>query len=155
MTTTSKYAIEETIQARLRDYSFGGTTIGTLTSNRVIIDWAPDNTQFPCVVMRIIDWQSDASLSNMAVTFDVEVMVYGRGRTPSTVSTVKQIADLAEQALLTWKESSATLGLTFGQFSQRDTVPPPPEPADREVFAERVLVTCQSFPRYITDALTS
>lgn len=153
MSTTSQSAIIETIVARLLAYSFGGTTIATLAGSRVYIDWPPDSASFPCVVARIANWQSDPQLGNVMADFDLECMVYGRGRTAPNARTVKQIADLIEQAMLTWLESSPTLGLSYGNTVNRETLPIPPDPFDRDVMAERVAVSCSTVPRYITDVL--
>lgn len=155
MSSTSQSAVIETIVARLLAYSFGGTTINTLAGGRVYIDWPPDDAAFPNVLVRITNWQSDPQYGNARSTFDVEIMVYGRGRSATNARTVKQIADLAEQALLTWRESSSTLGLSFGRTSERETAPPPPDPFDREVMAERILVNGVSWARYLTDAIAA
>lgn len=149
MSTTSQSAIIETIAARLLAYSFGGTAIATLAGSRVYIDWPPDSAAFPCVVARIASWQS----GNVMADFELECMVYGRGRTAANARAVKQIADLIEQAMLTWLESSPTLGLSYGKTVDRETLPVPPDPFDRDVMAERVAVSCSTVPRYVTDAL--
>lgn len=153
MTTTSQSAVAETIHARLLAYTFGGASIATLAGSRLYIDWPPDNAAFPCAVIRIANWQSDRQLGNVMANFDLECMVYGRGRTAANARTVKQIADLIEQAMLTWLESSPTLGLSFGNDVSRETLPVPPDPFDRDVMAERVTVSCSTVPRYVTDVL--
>lgn len=153
MTTTSQSAVIETIRARLLSYTFGGTDINTLTAGRVYIDWPPDNAPFPCAVMRIANWQRHPDFS-VARMFTVEIMVYGRGRNAANARTVKQIADLCEQALETFMEASADLGLTWGDdHIERETVPPPTEEFDREVMAERLAASGVCYPRYLTDVL--
>lgn len=153
MSTTSQSAVAETIHAHLLAYSFGGNAIATLTGSRVFIDWPPDNAAFPCAVIRIANWQPDPQYGHAFVNFNLECMVYGRGRSAANARTVKQIADLIEQAMLTWLESSPTLGLSFGKTPTRETLPVPPDPFDRDVMAERVSVSCETVPRYITDVL--
>lgn len=153
MTTTSRSALVKTIVDRLKTYvDAGGNSIGTLASNRVYVTQAPDDTAFPCLVVRAINWQTTAELNNTQATFDLEVMVMHRPR--SAEQAAELLGDLVEEAMLTWRESSAALGLSFANTSRRDTYPPLPTPADRELVQHRVMVSCTTWPHYLTAALT-
>jgi hypothetical protein len=143
----------ETIVARLLAYTFDGDSIAALTASRVYIDQPPDNTSFPCLVIRSLNQRTAAQYNNTRKDFELEVMIYVKGRTAANARLAEQLGDLTEQALLTWVESSATLGLSFGREADRETVPPPQEPADRDIIGVRVLVQCATWPRYLTDAL--
>jgi hypothetical protein len=78
-------------------------------------------------------------------------MCHGRPRAKEIQTEL--LADLATEALLTWRESSAVLGLSFGRNFRRDTLPPSPDPGDRELVQVRAVIGCMSVPRYLTSAL--
>lgn len=156
MSTSSKNALMATIVARIKAYvnpvAFPfGVTVGTYVGDRIYRSQAPDDADVPYIVLRAINAQTDPAFNNTRVNFDLEVMVFGRPR--SAEQTVETIADLVEQALLTWRESGATLGLSFARTSLRDTLPPLPDPANRELVQVRLLIECATWPRYLTTAL--
>lgn len=153
MSTTTKVDLVKTIVARIKAYTFGGTSVGALTGNRVYVSQAPDATTYPYVVVRKINSHTDPQYANVKEVFEIEAMCFGRPR--STEQTVELIAELVKQSLLTWVESGATLGLSFARSAQDDTLPPVPDPGDREVVQVRVIVECVSWPRYLTLPLTA
>lgn len=155
--TTLTSDMLKSVVARLLAFTDdSGNTLNTrLGANGVWIGRAPDNvftSTARWIVVRKINTQSSIDFGNTAQTFDIEVMCYGRGA--GAEQAVELDADLAEAALLTWFESGASLGITWGRQSERDTLEPPPEPYDRELVTVRIAVNCLSFPKYLTNALT-
>jgi hypothetical protein len=152
MSTASRSALVKTIVDRLKAYADGsGNSINTLTTGRVYVNQAPDATAFPCVVLRMLSWQTQAQFNNTQATFDLEVMVMHRPR--SKEQEAELIGDLVEEALLTWRESGASLGLSHANTSRRETIPPLPLPADRELVQHRLVISCTTWPRFLTTAL--
>lgn len=134
----------QTIVARLRDDA--GLT-------KVYISQAPDDAMTGRqTVVRKINALGDPAFANLRETFDLEVMCYGRPR--STEQAVEADAEAALVSLLTWRESGAAVGLSFARTWSKTTLPPPPAPADRELVTVRVVVSCVSWPAYLTTPLS-
>lgn len=73
-------------------------------------------------------------------------MLYGRPR--SQAVTIEDAADVCDQAMLRYVDSSS--GLTFSRERQRDTLPPFIDPADREVVQIRLLYSVKTWPLLLT-----
>jgi len=149
MSTTTRVNLMKTIITRVMGYSYGGTTVGTLTGNRVYVSQAPDDTLFPCVVLRAINGQTSPEYQNAREQFDLEVMCYGRPR--SSEQGVEQIADLVTQALITWTDGSS--GVVFGRSVQRSTIPPVGDASDRELVTVRLVVDVTAWSLSLVGAL--
>jgi hypothetical protein len=141
MSTDSTVALNKTVVARL---IAAGIT-------HMYVTQAPDLAVFPYGVLRRINVVSAPEYNNTRENFDFEITIYGRPR--STEQAVEALADIAEQSLLGWRESGPTLGLSFGRSVRRDTLPPPPDPGDRELVQVRLLISCATWPRYLTTVL--
>lgn len=149
MSTLDETAVAKMVVARLLAYvSPAAISVATLTGSKVYVSQAPDNTTGLYVVVRIINGQTDAQFNNLKENFDIECMCFGRPR--SAQQSVESLGTVVKQALLSWRDSSLTDGLTFGQTAQRDVLPPNPDPADRELVQVRVVVSCTTWPTYLT-----
>lgn len=148
----------KTAIARILAYTQdGGTTVttyvGSGSSARVYVSKAPDDAQYPYVVLRKMESESDPDYPNLREEYVIEAMCYGRPR--SKEQETEQIADLVEEALLTWHESSAANGLTYGvELDKRDTEPAFPEAVDSDIVAIRVRVRCCTWSKRLSNALT-
>lgn len=116
------------------------------TSPRLYNRVAPDASPYPYIVIRLSEGVPDVEVSNLRSAFTIEA----RCIHSKDDGTIEQIADLVEEALLTWVESSATLGLTFGQSSRRESQEPLPESPNRDLAEVTVYVTCISWATRLT-----
>lgn len=145
MSTASTAGLMNTIWTRL--------TSAPYSIARVYISQAPDAAVFPYIVFRKINGTSAPEYQNARENFEIEFMIFGRPR--SMEQAVEALGDTVLAAMLTWTESGATLGLTFAQSYQRDSLPPPPDPGDRELVQVRIAFQCATWPRYLTVPLTT
>lgn len=130
------------------------TYVGVGASARIFSSLAHDQTAYPYLVVRSSSGETDPEFANLRETFDVEITVYHRPR-GTNQKEAELLADLAEAALLTWQESSASLGLTYGQYRKhRETLTPEPDADVRDLVEIELVVTCGSWPRKLTNALT-
>jgi hypothetical protein len=130
-----------------------GDYVGTGASARIFANLAPDNVAYPYIVLRKFNSETSPEYGNLRQEYDLDVRCYGRPRGAKEQET-ELIADLVEGALLTWQESSTTLGLTYSHKSSRDTSEPDADPPDRDIVTVAVVVRCASWPKYVTNALT-
>ena len=121
-------------------------------SDRVYVSLAPDEIAYPYLVVHGENAQGDPEYGNLRQFFDVVARCVHRAR--ASEPDCETIADIVETALLTWRESTATLGVTQGQFLiRRDTVPPSTAPGDRDLTEIYVVVRCFSWAKFLTGAL--
>lgn len=156
MSTTTTPDLMDTIVKRIRAYvNANSQSMATVASARIYARQAPDVVQFPYVLLRIINRQTDPRYNNTRETFDIEALCHNRPRSKEpTERDTEILGDLVKQALLTWKESGYDLGLSFGREARGETLPVEPAPGDAEIVTVRVVVSCASWPKYLTAALT-
>lgn len=143
----------KTVIARLLAYqNDAGQQLSTYIAARVYVSQAPDDTSGTYLVVRKINTELDPEVGNLREEFDIEITGYGRPR--SKEQEVELVVDLAEEALITWKESSPALGLSYGRYANRDTEEPDPDPEDRDLVKVRTLVRCASWAKRLSNALT-
>lgn len=154
MASDSTANLAKTAVTRVLAYqNDGGADVGDYVSDRVYVGRAPDNPSGTYIVLRLINIEDDPEYpQGLRLEFDVEITVYGRGA--SKAQEVETVLDLAEEALLTWHESSAANGLTYGMRLQRETEPLDTDPEDRTLVAARSAVRCGSWPKRLSNALT-
>lgn len=127
--------------------------VGDYVGARVYVSQAPDDVAYPYVVLQKRPAQTDPEYANLREEYLIEALCVGAPR--SKEQETELIADLVEAALLTWHESSAALGLSFGmRTEERSTLPPDESPFDRNIVAVRVTVRCCSWSKRLTNALT-
>jgi hypothetical protein len=152
MSTSSTSAQLKTIAQRIQAYTGpSGSTVNTLCGGRIYLRQPAADAPFPHLVVRKVSASSDREFQNLRELFELEVTAYARSR--SGDDAVDDIADLVQQALLSWVESSPTLGATFTKSVRRDRLSFVASPADPEVVAVRLLFECASWPIYATAAL--
>lgn len=142
--------------ARVRSYTspVTGKTVARLCAGRVYNAHGgkyqdPESAAFPHVVLRKVNAQGD---DHGLERFEVEALVHHQGRNKG--ADCEEIADLVEQAMLTWKESSAAAGLSVGRVAARDTLPINTGPGVLpNVITVRILITATGFPRRLTLAV--
>lgn len=154
MSSDSTVNLAKTAVARILAYqNDAGADVGDYVDTRVYANRAPDNTSGTYVVVRLINIEDDPDYpAGLRIEFDVEITVFGRGA--NKAQEVETVLDLAEEALLTWHESSATNGLTYGMRLQRETEPVDTDPEDRTLVAARSAVRCCSWSKRLSNALT-
>jgi len=131
-----------------------GQYVGTGANARIYHTQAPDPATYPYIVVRNSAGETDPEFANLFEEFDVEITVYHRPR-GAAEKEAELIADLAEAAILTWHESSAALGLTYGQRRKhRETLRPDPDAEIRDLIEVELVVQCGSWPKKLTNALT-
>ena len=117
-----------------------------LDSPRLFIRIAPDACTYPYVVIRIMQSDTDTDYSNLRAIVQIEALCVHR----ADDGNVELVADLVEDALLTWRESSDTLGITFGQSSTRESREPINDPINRDLAEVALTVTCGSWEKRLT-----
>lgn len=153
MGSDSTVNLVKTAIARILAYTNdGGASVGTYIGTRCYANRAPDNTSGTYIVVRLTNSEDDPELGGLRVEFDAEITVFGRGA--DKAQEVETVLDLAEEALLTWHESSAANGLTYGMRIQRETEPLDTDPEDRSLVATRSAVRCCSWQKRLSNALT-
>lgn len=140
MSTTTTDLLETQLRNKLLDFvPLSGATLRARLgggNGRLWKDGAPDNAAYPFGVMRLINRLSRGEYNSERETFDLELMLYGRPRT--NAAAVEDAADVADQAMLRYKDASGG-ALTFSRARQRDTLPAFADPADREVVQVRLV----------------
>lgn len=142
--------------ARVKTYTSPtlATTVGRLTSNRVYPWQAPAAAPFPHVVIRKQNGVTNRELGNAQEMFDLEATCVAHPRENEVRA--EELADIVQQALLTWRESSSTIGLTLAlNLKSRDREESDIDTAtNQEVVVVRLVVECVSWPRLLTAAVT-
>jgi hypothetical protein len=154
MTTTSTDNLHTQIRNQLLTFvpKAGGQTLnqrlGGTGSNdgRLYKSQAPDTVVYPFGVMRLINQLTLGEYGSEREAMDLEIMLFGRPRSQGL--TIEDIADLCDQAMLRYVDSSS--GLVFSRSRQRDTMPQPVDPADREVVQIRLAYPLKVWPQYLT-----
>ena len=130
----------------------GGSTLNTAlggvgtNDGRLYKSQAPDTVAYPFGVMRMINRLTGGEYNGEREAFDLEIMLFGRPR--SQGKTIEDAADLFDQAMLRYRDGSS--GAIFSRSRQRDTMPAPVDPADREVVQIRLAYSCKAWPLYLT-----
>lgn len=122
----------------------GGATPG---AGRLWKDAAPDTAAYPFGIMRLINRVS----LNERERMDLEVVLYGRPRSQAVA--IEDAADLCDAAMLNYRDP--TSGLIFSHERQRDTLPPPTDPADREVVQVRLVYSLIVWPILLSQYVTA
>ena len=145
----------DAVVARLLSYESptSGTTVARLTAARVYNEHGgkyvvPATAKFPHVTVRKVNAGSDLQVVSRE-NFDVEILVHDRTR--PRAHHCEAIADVVEQAMLSWLESSQSAGLTVGQSVRRDTLPMvTAESRLSDVVTVRLLVGCYAWSKRTT-----
>lgn len=155
MDTSATTAIVDAIRARILDFvPVAPLTGGTLRSRgfKVYASGAvPDIAGWTgaYAILRLMNLvTSDAGLR---VRGDVELMCMARPRNPWGAQ-LEVYADVIDQALhnVAWRDDAGTKGLAFMQSRTRDTLPPFPDPVDREVVQVRIVQGIVIWPQMLT-----
>lgn len=139
----------DAIVARIKAYTSptASTTVARLAAGRVYGWQAPDNAAFPHVVVRKINARTDPQYAHLRENYDIEAMCFHQRPKERDC---ESIADVVEQSLLSWRESSTTLGLTFARTAQRDRLPYLNDAANKDIVTVRVIVGVAAFPKRLT-----
>jgi hypothetical protein len=149
MSTTSSNNTYVTLRNRLLNFTQQGTglKLQSIIGTRLYYIQIPDNNDtWPCASYRFINRITSGAYNGDRETADLEVMIFGRPR--SQQQTVEDAADICDEAMLRYIDS--TSGLIFSRSRQRDSLPPFDDPADREIVAVRLAYPCVIWPRYLT-----
>lgn len=145
--TTSTLTTEGLLQAArtqlLTHQTPAGDTLADTLADRLYLDQAPDTVTFPYGVLR---FQNRQRVQNMRIRGDLELMLFDRPR--SKAAALGASADIAEEALLGWRDASD--GLVWSDDCQRDVMPTFDAPADHEVVQLRLLFEIVAYPRLLT-----
>jgi hypothetical protein len=153
MTTLSTDGLFTQLRTHVLSYiPLTGTTLmqrlgtGTLASSRLWKDAPPDTAAYPYGVMRLLNQLTSGEYNGERERIDFEIMLFARPRAQAVA--LEDMADLIDQAMLRYRDASS--GLSFSRSRQRDTLPPPTSPADREVVQIRLVYPLVVWPRYLT-----
>lgn len=150
-TTDSTTDFVKAIVTRIRDYADANSrSVGTICDDRVFVSQAPDNADYPYVVL-LIDTRTDPDTANIKERFELTATAYGRPRAKEQETEL--LAELILKALLTWRVSGASDGLVVVTSAQRNSDPPLDEPEDRDIVARGVIAEGYSYPLYLTSAV--
>jgi hypothetical protein len=134
---------------RLLDYQPAGEMpLNAVLGGRLYAFEPPEPAQFPFAVMRLFGRRTGGG-DDGALREDgsLEIQFFGRPRGQS--ATVDLAADIAEEALLRWyaPEEGA---LMMRRLVSRETLPPFPSEANREIVRVRGVWTYTWWPQYRT-----
>lgn len=150
--SATTHAIVAAIRTRLLDTNpTSGDDLSTRLGGRLYYEQAPATGSvspiFPYAVYRLTNRIETDGFAGMRETADVELLIFGRPRGVQQW-VVEGCADVADEALLAWQ--SVTDGIAFSCFRTRDTLPPAPDPMDRDVVMVRLLFPVVLWPTYRT-----
>lgn len=148
MSTASTDAIATTLRTHLLTFEPApdAGTLGDVLGERLYRDAAPDSPTYPYGVMRLINRVVDGAYNGDRESMDLEVQLFHRPRrATATLETAADRCDIAMQ-----RYADASDGLLFSRERTRDTLPPFPEPADREVVQIRLVYPLVAWPTYLT-----
>ena len=152
MTTTSTTALYDTLIARMMDFvPAGSPTPDTLRDLLTGGMWAiqpPENALFPYGIVTL-DVISDGEHAGLRQEADLEILLEHRPRTYTVASALEGYADLVDQALL-WYVESVGNGMLFVRSRSRQSLPPLPDPADRQVCTVRLSYSLVVWPAFLT-----
>lgn len=150
MTLTGTAALYAALRTRVLDYGAAPTLRTTLT-DRLYVLQAPDDAAYPFLEWRLVNRTTGAGDDGrFRENADLEVQCHARPR--SSLAAAEAIMDRVEAALLQWSTATPAGLLTVRRMVQRDTLPPFPDPADREVIQIRAVFALTWWAPYRTDA---
>jgi hypothetical protein len=147
MSTASTNAFSSQIRTRVLTFPpITGTTLGTRLSGRLYKDWPPENAVFPYCIMRIVGriMGGRNQMPQYRETPSAEFMLYDNSRAAARVDALEDMGDLIDAALIGYVDSES--GLTFSVGRQRDTLPPPVDPASRHSNSIRIIYDFTLYP---------
>jgi hypothetical protein len=150
--TTSTDEVVKMLRRALLEFEVGGATLGDADklAGRLFQGTIPQNVQYPCGVLRLVNQTADGSTNGMRKVATLEVALFGRPW--RQLALVEQCGDLAEQAMTQMKRT--TDGLLFCRGSNRSTLPAPSAPADAETCAVRLTFSLVYWPTFLTRLIT-
>ncbi len=152
--TTSTEVMVTTLRTRLLDFqALGSPTPSTLSSvlqgQGIYYVQGPAKVSaatFPYAIMLLGTRERAGEYMGEREQVELELQFFGRPR--SEQYTIEGYADVADQALLRYEDTSS--GVMFSGASRRDTLPVFPPPADREVVAVRCVYDLVVWPVFLT-----
>lgn len=150
-TTDSTAAIYAMIRDRILNFTpKSGSKLKDTLSELYVVQ-APDNAKFPYGVMRFINTNRDGAYQGYRQTMEVEVQLFAQPR--SEASALEVMADVADEAMLGWRQ--ATSGLAFSFEGSRMSIPPAPPPLNSEVVQIRLTYPVVVWPAFLTQYANS
>jgi len=149
MTAPGELALEQAVRTRLLTFApaDGTPTLGVQLGSRLYIDEAPDNITAPYAVLQITRPET-AEEGDAGFRRELNVLLSLYGRNSAQRATLKSCADVAEEALYKWLDS--TTGVLFTTGTGTEWLPPDPVPVDRELITARVRATAYWYPDSLT-----
>ncbi len=153
MTTTSTEALTQQLRTRLLTYQppAAAATLTARIGGRLYIDWPPDRAVFPYGIMRLMNGDRDGAYNGERMTAEMEVQLYSNTRVNAVA--LEGMADVCDMAMLKYVDAGS--GLVFSRQGRRDTLPPPSDPADREVVTIRLVYPLRVWPLFLHTAATT
>lgn len=148
MSTFSTESIYRAIRARALGFAaLGGSSAATLLGSRWYQVQPPDNVAYPYAVMTVLDRTKSGEYNGEREDWLVEFQFAARPR--SELAAIERVADVVDEALLSWADPTSGLIFSRGERS-RSTLPPFELPADREVCVIRSVYRLVVWPRFLT-----
>ena len=159
MTTQSTNAILNTIRSRLLTFAplgggptlatqIGSTASGSGSDGKLFKHQAPDDLTGTWGVLRLRDFPQQGFDGGMMLRGQVELILYGKPRTPTLVTNLERMADTVTEAWMDWAYTAS------GHISAHDITSrfhiPYEEPANRELVAIRLLLPFRCAPTFLT-----
>ena len=152
MSTTSTRNMIADLRSQLLNFApASGDSLNTSLSGRLYTVQAPDDPDYPYAVVRLLPRRQTVGDGGYRETFEIEVQIFDRPR--SQQWRAEGIADVATQAFLQWDLRSS--GLLFSGHVRRITMPPAPDPMDRELVQITLFVPVVAWPVMLTQYATS
>lgn len=152
MSTASWNAIDDLVGAQFLTFAprGGGSTLDALLTGGLWVTQGPDDlgqtvAGYPYGVLRRAPGPgSGGDDGDLRQVVNYELQIYARPRT--ALAACESAADVADEAMLKWVYSDADGGLIYSTTRRRDTMPPFPVPADRELCCVRLLYELHVWP---------
>lgn len=145
--TKSTNATHDELRRALLDFeNVNGDGLKAILGEKLYRRAAPANTKFPYAVFRLNTRRANG-FNALRKNAQLEVQIYGRPA--SQLEAVSDAADLCEQAMNFYVDSSGG-GLMFTNDVQRTELPQGSAPVDSETVSIRLAFTLAIWPAFLT-----
>lgn len=153
LTTSTDEVMKMLRRALLEFEGAGGARLGDVDhlNGRLYQGRIPQDAQFPCGVLRLVNQTADGATNGMRKVATLELGLFGRPW--RQLERIEGCGDLAEQAMTQMKRT--TDGLLFCRGSNRSTLPAPSAPADAETCSVRLTFSLVYWPTFLTRLITT
>jgi hypothetical protein len=151
ISTLTTKGIVAAFRARLLNFVpiGGGATLNTRLGGRLYKDRPADNAPFPYGIVTVGPRVSDGMHHGEREAFDVELQIWHSPRSDMEW-VAEELADIADQAMLRWRDASGGAIACVGRLRQTVPIAPIGSPVDRENIQIIIRFEMRAWPQLLT-----